>query len=203
MPEKEIEVKNVAEAQEKLAEIAKDASINKPTELEKLAAEKKFDEAAKEFNAKLFPIGTEEEATEVADFLLVFLDKFVYWTKNGWMGVLKLDEEIREFKKNYKEGPYGLGYQALEFLFYALTNPGGSGLSSAKEIEKVAEMYGKLVEYTGKELETARAELKDIQFLQEEWNAMLQGFYLEREDGVAPEETESSEEPVREEPSPE
>jgi hypothetical protein len=189
MSEKEIEVKNVAEAQEKLADFAKDSSINKPSEEETLAAEKKFDEAAKAFNIKLFTIGTEEEAMEVSDFLLTFLDKFVYWTKNGWMGVLKLHEEITEFKKNYKDGPYGLGYQALEFLFFALTNPGGSGLATAREIEKVAEMYGKMVEYAGKKLELARAELKEIQYLQEEWNAMLQGFYLVREDGVEIEET--------------
>jgi len=182
--EKEIELKSVEEASEKLANLTKDASINKPSEEETKAAEKEFELAANTFNTKKFNIGTEEEFKEISEFILTFLDKFVYWTKNGWMGVLKLNEETEDFVKTYKSGSYGLGYQALEFLFYVLTNPGGSGIESAREIEKYADIYGKLVEYAGKELELARAELKEIQYLQENWNAMLQGFYLEREDGV-------------------
>lgn len=192
--EKGIEVKNVQEAQEKLAEIAKDSSINKPSEEECEVAGKEFDDAAKVFNGKIFEIGTEKEFKEVSEFMITFLNKFVYWTKNGWMGVLKLEEEVTAMIKTHKKGDggYKLGYQALEFLFYVLTNPGGNGIETAREIEKVAEMYGKMVEISGKKLEAARAELKDIQWLQEKYNAMLQGFYLEKEDGVelveAPEE---------------
>lgn len=189
--EKEIEVKSVAEAQEKLADLAstKDASINKPSKEETLAAEKEFDVASKAFNVKMFSLGEESEASEITNFVLEFLEKYVYWTKNGWMGVLKMHEEIQAFQKEFKKGPFQIGYQALEFLFYALTNPGGSGIESARGIEKHVEIYGKLVEISGKELESAREELKEIQWLQEKWNAMLQGFYIEKEDGVeAPQE---------------
>ena len=180
----EIEVKSVAEAQEKLAEIAKDSSINKPTEAEIKQAEEVFNTAAKAFQDKVFDVGEEKDVASISNFLLEYLEKYVYWTKNGWMGVLKMYDEITEFKKKYKSGPYTVGYQALEFLFYTLTNPGGTGIKSARGIEKHTEVYGNLVESSGKALEEAREELKEIQFLQETWNAMLQGFYLEKQDGV-------------------
>jgi hypothetical protein len=181
----ELEVKNLKEAQEKLDELLKlDPSMNRPSESEIEAAHKEFEEAAKAFSVKLFEIGSEENFGRYSTFVLEFLEKFVYWTKNGWMGVLKLNDEVHETRKTYKSGPFTVGYQALEFLFYVLTNPGGSGIESAREIEKHAEVYAELIENTGKALEAARAELKDIQWLEEKRNAMMQGFYLEKEDGV-------------------
>lgn len=195
--QKGMSVESVEKAQELLSELAKDASINKPTEEETQAAEKEFDLASKAFNSKMFVLGEKKEFDEISDFVLLFLEKFVYWTKNGWMGVLKMHDEVSEFKKKRKKEPFSVGYQALEFLFFALTNPGGSGIESAREIEKHAEIYGKLVELTGKSVEDARAELKEIQWLQEKWNAMLQGFYIEKEDGVEPvDEKEAVEETV-------
>jgi len=183
--EKEMEVKTVDEAAEKIAELQKDGSINKPTEAEINEATTVFNEQAKQFNEKRFEIGTPEKANEYFDFVLEFMDKHVYWTKQGWMGVLRMVEELEQLKKDLKEGEcFSVGYQALEFLFYALTNPGGNGLQSAKELEAIAETYGKVLEDSGKVLEAARKELKEIQFLQDQVTAMQQGFYLEREDGV-------------------
>ena len=113
------------------------------------------------------------------------MENYVYWTKNGWMGVLKMHEELTENKKNKKKkDSFAVGYQALEFMFYALTNPGGTGLQSAKEIEKVAGIYATVMELSGKVLEEARLELKDIQWLGDKAAAMQQGFYLEKEDGA-------------------
>jgi len=187
--EKGIEVKDIKEAQEKIAELQKDSSVNKPTEDEINEAVKIFNEQAADFNSKLFEIGTPEKAEEIYDFMLEFLEKYVYWTKQGWMGVLRMDEELKIRKKERKEGdPFEVGYQALEFMFYMLTNPGGTGLKTAKAIDKVKELYGEILDSTGKKLEEARAQLKEIQFLQDKVTAMQQGFYLEREDGVAEEE---------------
>ena len=184
---KEIEVKNIAEAQAKLAELNKDNSINKPSEAEVNAATDEFNKLAASFNGKKFKIGTVKQADEIFDFVLEFMEKHVYWTKNGWMGVLKMHEELTETKKNKKKNEaFRVGYQALEFLFYALTNPGGSGIESAKAIEKVANLYAEVIELAGKQLETSRKELKEVQWLQDKVTAMQQGFYLEREDGVAP-----------------
>jgi len=185
----EIDLKSIEEAQQKLEELQTDSSLNKPTEEEINEATKDFNAQAAKFNGKRFPIGDAKKAEAIFAFVLEFLEKHVYWTKNGWMGVLKMHEELTETKKNRKkEDSFAVGYQALEFLFYALSNPGGSGLESAKAIERLADIYIETLELAGKELEAARKELKDIQFLQDKVTAMQQGFYLEKEDGVAKEE---------------
>ena len=183
----EIELKNVEEAKEKLAELE---GVNKPTEEETKAAELELKEAVDLFNATRYDIGTPEEFEKVSGFILNFLENFVYWTKNGWMGVIKLHEEVSETRHTYTSGAFSVGYQALEFLVFALSNPGGTGLQSARDLESIAEEYGMVIEIAGKQLEGARANLKDIQWLQDKWTAMLQGFYLEKEDGVeVPEDT--------------
>jgi hypothetical protein len=170
-------------------QILNDASVNKPTEDEVNAATKEFNKKAAAFNKKTFKIGNYKKADAIYDFVLDFLENHVYWTKNGWMGVLKMHEELTETRKNRKEkDAFSVGYQALEFLFYALTNPGGTGIESAKAIEKVADIYIETMELAGKKLEAARKELGDVQFLQEKVAAMQQGFYIEKEDGVEAEE---------------
>lgn len=187
-----VEVKDLKEAQEKIEELSKDSSLNKPTEEEINEATKMFNEQAAQFNGKRFEIGSVEDADKFLDFVLEFMEKHVYWTKQGWMGVLRMVEELEQLKKDKKEDePFSVGYQALEFLFFALTNPGGNGLESAKAIDAVKEVYGEVLESSGKVLEAARAELKEIQFLQDKVTAMQQGFYLEREP-VAEEDVENS-----------
>jgi hypothetical protein len=179
----EIDVNSVEEAQQKLEELkASGEKINKPTEEETKAAVQEFEDAKQAFNEKKYDIGTAEEADLVAYFLLDFLDKYVFWTKSGWMGVIKLQEEIKELQTYLRKGsPFTLGYQALEFTFFALSNPGGFGLASALDMEKIAENYAKVFDLCGKQLESAREAIKDIQWLQDKSLAMQQGFYLERE----------------------
>ena len=181
----EIEVNSLNEVKDILNTL-NDGSINRPSEKEVEVAKKEFDNATKNFNETLFKIGEPKEFEEIINFLLTFIEKYVYWTKNGWMGVIKLYEElIATKKKNRKTGTYfTLAYQALEFVFYVLSNPGGNGLESAKEIEKLADIYAKVYEYVGKQLEEARKILKKIQYAQDKYTAMQQGFYYEREDGV-------------------
>jgi len=186
--EKEIEVKDLKEAQEKIEELRKDSSINKPTEKEINEATKIFNEQAKKFNETKFEIGKPEDFDKVYGFVMEFMEKHVYWTKQGWMGVLRMVEELEQLKKDHKDEAFGVSYHALEFLFFALTNPGGSGLETAKALDAAKETYGEVLDLAGHRLEEARKELKEIQFLQDQVTAMQQGFYLEREDAPIPEE---------------
>ena len=60
-------------------------------------------------------------------------------------------------------------------------NPGGIGLESAKNFEAEGEQYLPLMEAVSLALQKAREELKEIQFLQDRYAAMQQGFYYEKE----------------------
>jgi len=176
--EKEIDVKNIKDVEE----ILNDPSINKPTEDEVNAATKEFNKMAAAFNKKQFKIGTPKKAGAIYDFIIKFFENHVYWTKNGWMGVLKMHEELTETRKNRKEkDAFQVGYHGLEFLFFALSNPGGNGIESARAIEKYADIYIETMELASKKLEEARKELEAVQFAQEKVTAMQQGFYLEKE----------------------
>lgn len=161
---------------------------NKPTKEEIDAAEAEYSAAAEAFTKNKYAIGTPEESDDIFKFFFNYIENHVMWTKNGWMGVIRLQEEISALYEQYKEEPavlpFELGYQALEFTMFMLSNPGGIGLKSAKAIEIVADLYIKIMEDCGQKLEEARIELKEIQFLYDKWTAMQQGFYLEREDGV-------------------
>ncbi len=177
----EIELKNIEEAQRKLAELRKDGSINKPSDKEVKNAAKEFKKAKDAFENKKFVIGTSEVAKEIYNFMLDFMEHHVFWTKNGWMGVIRMHAELFEMQKSKKEEPFAIGYQALEFMLFALTNPGGFGLKSAQMIDKVQDFYIDLVEMVGKKVEETREELKSIQWLGDKAASMQQGFYLEKE----------------------
>ena len=177
----ELEITSAEEAIEALKKIDPEGKLPKPTPEETKVAYEEFAKAVSDFNSKSFEIGTLEKKNEVADYLLHFIQNRIFWTKQGWMGVIKLNEEIAETKNTSNDTPFVLGYQALEFTFFALTNVGGIGLQTALDMEKEATLYAEITDLVGKQLETARAELKEIQFLQEKWAAAEQGFYYERE----------------------
>ena len=181
------ELMSMEEALEAVAKMDK-TGLNKPTQEEIDAAAAEFQAAVEKFNSTEYEIGTAETAEDLFKFFEDYLNNFVFWTKNGWMGVIRLNDELAQQKLDRKDDdPLKLSYQALEFVNFMLANPGGQGLNSAKAIETIAEMYIFVMEEVGGKLEAARATLKDIQFLQDKQNAMAQGFYLEREDGVAKE----------------
>jgi len=198
------EVKSIEEATEKIAQMQADGTMGKPSDEEVTAALKEFEDGKAEFEAKRFNIGTSEIATEIYTFMIEFMEKHVYWTKNGWMGVVRMHEELTKELKNRKDDEaFNTGYQALEFMFFALSNPGGNGIESARAIEKVADFYANLIEITAKQLEDARKELKDVQWLGDRVAAMQQGFYLEKEDGAEPEDADNPDVPTFASPSPE
>ena len=188
-----VEIQDSRELQEKLEKAIK-SNPNKPTEEETKQAEIEFDERRKRFESTLWEIGAPERAKDYTGFLLHYLRNRVFWSKNGWMGVIKLIQEIEEAEKVIKDEPLKIGYQALEFTFYALSNPAGIGLQSAKDFESDFREFVEVFDAVSVTIEKAREELKEIQFLQDRYAAMMQGFYLEREDAPIVDEEEKPEE---------
>lgn len=196
----EIEVKKTENLTEKLEDLTKDPSFNKPSKEETLKTQKEFNKAAKNFTTKMYKIGEVEEAQEFNDYMLHFMNNRFLWQKEAWMGTIKLVEELKAseiiFKGNKKKG-IEIGYQALEFIFFALSNPGGIGFQAAIDFESENEIFLRIIKVVGDQLEEARKILKEVQVLQEKWGAMSQGFYIE----VEPPEDEKLPEGVIEEPN--
>lgn len=191
----ELEINNTQELNKKLNEIVKDPSLNKPSEKEVEEARNEFENAAKEWGESLYKIGEPKDALEIVEYLRHFLRNRFIWQKEAWMGVIKLTEELDAAEilfKGKKDKGLELGYQALEFTYYVLTNPGGVGLQAALDFESENKQYLKILEEVAKQLDGSRKRLKEIEFLQQKWGAMAQGFYLEIEPG--PEEDEKKDE---------
>ena len=181
----EIEITSTEELNKKISELTKDPSLNKPSEEEIEQAKVEFEEAVKDWKAgKSYEIGKPEQAQEIYDYITHFIRNRFVWQKDAWLGVIKLSEELQaaeELFKGKKNAPLVIGYQALEFVYYAFTNPGGIGLQSALDFEQENELFAKSATAIAEQLETARADLKNLEFLQQRWGAMSQGFYLEIE----------------------
>ena len=158
-----------------------DNALNKPTPEEVAQFKLEFENAMKEFSERRFEISEPGQfnANDTAIFLLDYLKKYSLWSKTGWMGVIKMKEELDHAMKldNEKTG-LGLDYQALEFCGYMLANPGGVGYDAAIEFEKIADKYSLIMMAVGKRVEEARELLRNVQYLQERWAAGEQGFYL-------------------------
>jgi len=154
---------------------------NKPTPEEVEQYKQEFTAALKEFDEKKWTISEvgNFSSNDIALYLLQFMDKFAFWSKTEWMGMIKMEEELNRAMKSANETTgLELGYQALEFCAYMMANPGGTGIRLAKEFESQADKYSKLGIVVGTKLEEARADLKNIQYLQEKWAAGAQGYYL-------------------------
>jgi hypothetical protein len=185
----ELEINNVKELDEKLSEAIQN-NDNKPTEEEIEEAKGEFEKASKDFAVKSWNIGEEKDASAFLGYLQHYIRTRVFWTQNGWMGVLKMTEELDDAERFLKENPRSflkLGYQALEFMFYSLQNPGGVGLETAQNFKEENELYSNVFDAIGAQVSSARKELKEIQFLQDKYAAMAQGFYLEVEPESEPE----------------
>lgn len=191
----ELEINNVKELDEKLAE-AINNNENKPSDEEVEEAKKEFEEKSDGFATKFWNIGELEDSQINLDYMEHYIQNRVFWTQTGWMGVIKMKEVIEQTQETLKlesNSQLAFGYQALEFMFYSFQNAGGVGLQSAVDFESENEIYAKVFDSIGKRLSEARKEIKDIQFLQDKFAAMAQGFYLEVEDGVKEEEEEEEE----------
>lgn len=179
-----LEITNLNELNEKLNKIVKDGSTNKPSEEEIEIAKKDFEEASASFNSKKWDIGESDDAQEFIDYINHFIENRIFWTKNGWMGVIKMKEEMDAIQQELNgdlKPVLKLGYQPMEFLFYSFQNPGGIGFQTAKVFEEENDIYVKIFDELGKKIAKARDEIKMIQFLHDRYIAMMQGYYLEIE----------------------
>lgn len=166
---------------------------NKPSEEEISNAKKEFEDAVDQFNNGLWKVSTEEDADRLSSYLVHFVYNRIFWYKDGWQGVLKFRDEINETREKIKNGELKileLSWQALEFIFHSLSNPGGIGLESAQRMKDENDDYVFTMEKVGESLQQARDKMNEIQFLQDKWATMQQGLYLEKEDGVAQDENE-------------
>ena len=159
-----------------------------PEEIEQYKSE--FQEALKVFTEERWAISDKGNfaANDVGLFIEDFMKRFAFWSKNGWMGMIKMAEVLRQaMLAANEETPLQLDYQALEFCAYMMSNPGGIGLDMAIEFEKIADKFSKVGVTIGEKLEDAREKLKNVQYLQEKWAAAEQGFYLADLEKTAPE----------------
>ena len=181
--EKILETNDPNKVGEAIKESLENSPENKPSKEEVEEAKKEYEEAAKNFSVKTWVLGVVEERDEIYNYLKYFIENRLFWTKNGWMGVVKLTEELDAAYElaNASKDSIKLGYQAMEFLFYSLSNPGGIGLEAAKNFESDFDTFAKIFAYVEDEVKASRKLLEDIQFMQNKWAAMAQGFYLEVE----------------------
>jgi hypothetical protein len=151
-----------------------------PEEVEQYKAD--FEKSLEDFHATRWDLAESKGAfasQEVAMFLLDYMKRFAMWSKNGWMGMIKMDEEIKAAQKAITdEVPFSLDYQGIEFCAYMLLNPGGIGLQAALDFETIADKYAKVSMTVAKQQEDARKTLREIAWKQERYTAGVQGFYL-------------------------
>jgi len=155
--------------------------VNKPTPEEVEQYKQDFQVALKDFDEKKWIISEPGKfgSNDVGLYLIDFMNKYAFWSKTEWMGILKMELELQKTMSLADENTaLQLGYQALEFCAYMLANPGGTGLRLAKDFEAQADKYAKIGVVVGTKIEEARKQLKDLQYLQEKWAAACQGFYL-------------------------
>lgn len=172
--------------------------IGKPTPEEVTQYKEEFEAAVKTFQEKRFDVSEKGAfaSNDTALFIQDFMKRFAFWTKTGWMGMIKMDEELKKAMKLVSEETcLSLDYQALEFCAYMLSNPGSIGLDAAFEFEKIADKFSKVGVLMGQRVEEARAELKKVQYLQERYAAAEQGFYLA---DLEPQKEETQEVPATE-----
>lgn len=162
-------------------EVKEETPAGKPTPEEVAQYKTDFDAAMKDFAESRFAISDPGQfpSNDVAMFLLDYLKKYALWSKTGWMGIIKMNDELNKAMQmdNEKTG-LTLDYQSLEFCGYMLMNPGNIGYDSALEFEKIADKYSQIMVKVGQKVEEARGKLRDVQYLQEKWAAGEQGFYL-------------------------
>jgi len=183
----ELEINNANDLKDELEKISIDASTNKPSEEEIEQAKQEFEAAVKEWQTSKYTIGEKADAQTFTDYIKHFLMNRFRWEKEAWMGIIKLTEELTAAEtlfKGSKDKGLEVGYQALEFIFFILSSPSGMGLQSAIDFEKEYDLYANVFNAVGSKVEEARNTLKNIEFLQQRWGAMAQGFYLEMEDSI-------------------
>ena len=166
-----------------------------PDEQYKLDCKKAFEDEVKLVRETKFKIAGKERALEVAKFLKEYNEKFVYWERMAWRGVIMFNEVInKEIESQEKEASdLELDYGALTFLYSSMMNPNGRGLESAKMMEiletvpegqeenEEAVTYSAILEKLGKHVDWLKAEDKKINILQQVWASAESGLKMKLE----------------------
>lgn len=177
---------------EQLEALANDPSINKPSDEEVKQYADEYEAASVEFETTRWDVGTADQGQMLLDFIRHYSRERHLWKQHEWMGVIKMQEELdlveKQFQVQAGADPIAFEYKALEFIFHMLQNPGGIGYQAALDFDAESETYVQVFNTVAQAVETSRKALKDLDFLQQRWQAAAQGFYLEKEDGVAQEE---------------
>lgn len=102
-------------------------------------AKKDLEDAVEDQKKKTYDIGTNEDglALKTAQFLKEWNEKFNYWEKGSWRGLIRFNVVIEglidELKKDDKKH-LEIDYQTLIFLYNSMMNPNGIGLASARQM---------------------------------------------------------------------
>jgi len=175
----------------KIEDLKKDGNINKPSREECDAFKQDFEDMGNTFAITRWGVGSAKDGNKIIDYLRHYSRERHMWKSNEWMGIIKLQEELDTVEKAYelsaKKEPVNFPYQAIEFLFHMLQNPGGMGYQAALDFESENELYAEVFDAVGATLQDARAALKELDFAQQKWQAAEQGFYLEMDEPEAKE----------------
>jgi hypothetical protein len=177
----------------------KKEEVPKPTPEDVEKCKTDFSDALKDFENQRWQISEPGQfgINDVGLYLLDYMNKYAFWSKTEWMGMIKMEDEVRKaMAVSDPSVGIALNYQALEFCAYMLANPGGTGIKLAKEFEVQADKYAKIGMVVGAQIEEARKKLKELQTLQEKWGYYAQ--LLADEELVKSKEKEAEEKPEEE-----
>lgn len=174
-----------------IEDINQSQTDNKPTQedIDRFKAE--FEAEVETFKSLQFNIIIDDEIKNNVPFTIIDVAKFldnlntnnVVWSKDLWQGIIKFNEFIKDQISKIEEGQEEIqfSYQPLEYLYFILSNPAGTGLASAQEFEKNLDMYTFIFEQIENNVVSARKMLQEIEIAQQRWAAAEQGFFLEVE----------------------
>ena len=100
-------------------------------------AKKDLEDAVEDQKKKTYNIGDAADgiALKTAEFLKEWNEKFNYWEKGSWRGLIRFNVVISEIIEKLKADDkmnLDIDYQTLIFLYNSMMNPNGIGLESAR-----------------------------------------------------------------------
>ncbi len=104
-------------------------------------AKKDLEDAIENQKKKTYNIGDAADgiALKTAEFLKDWNNKFNYWEKGSWRGLIRFDVIISEIIEKLKQDDklnLDIDYQTLIFLYNSMMNPNGIGYESACQMAK-------------------------------------------------------------------
>ena len=102
-------------------------------------AKKDLEDAVEDQKKKTYNIGDAADgiALKTAEFLKEWNEKFNYWEKGSWRGLIRFNVVISEIIEKLKADDkmnLDIDYQTLIFLYNSMMNPSGIGLDTARQM---------------------------------------------------------------------